>query len=1304
MLVGTLGAQVPGPQSSHSKNKSWFTNKAIGIISSEITERTGLHTKIEHGSMNINDRTITLQQVELGEGLIVIPKAYIKLNILKFLQGRVGIESILIDSPVLNMSKQKRSEIKWNNQVSPARSRVIPKIIVKKGILNALDESLILGKGIYRFEALLFSSDNGYINFTCDSKFMVKNHNQSTESVIGLIGELSPVNNLTTRIKFSTPIGNGNGDGQINLNTGETKYSLYSNNDLFSKLESLIFSSIPLYQFSTSKTSIKVNRKSKDSDWIFYLNSQISASSLKSNIDVRIFTHIPNNSKKKVLKLDYADASVDSGFLKLTKMNGNEFIAQVDRFPIHIFDRIPLLSVLSDTQINGKGRIKLNPLSIFKRLEYYDLKGDFSDKTKNLGAFGFDSLNGRFRLKYLSFNKQGFAFETTKDMSSSGLNTPFVLTSDLEYLLRSPYRLDKVSPIIKGKVRVVGSVSLQNGVTTIDGNVLGENLYINTFHLSTLSGKIFLSPEYLIVKDLQSQGLNIISGAFMYPIKNPKNKITGHLDFSQSDFRQLMTLWDFDTILDSNLTGRVNFEGKSNQIIIKSSLIMDNPRLLNIDFPTISFALQYDQISERLNISDLKSIYLNERALPSSMPDSVGLRGQATFDFKKDTLLIKIYGDFRPTLSNREDVLSGLIDVDIQGLLRTPFGYINPPMGRVRISPYPNSEKKISFTYDFNGTSLLVDLEDGSKSNFLRITANGDKSYSNGLFKFKLINDDYLKYLIGNDNVHSILGSSLIQVEGKFTSTTSNIDYSVEKMDIKGVFDDFGIDRSRYFYLTGTKDSIKLNLTLTDLLKPLNIRPTSINLQGLLPLNINDQLDIKISGQSSIDKLSSVLNRLLFKKYDASTKRLELYGYSNYELKASGRITAPQLNGSINLQDGSIIYEKVRLLDRLNGRFNLYDQNIGINPNEPIVGIFYGAPIKIQGDAKWSPSRIEQISIISEAQDIKFQNFPGWEGLRLRANTLLKFDLSESIKQLSGKLDIKELSYLSDQKLFEILSLGPGNEGSILRNNNRILDDIRLDIDISSNSIWQYNSDFIKAEFKPRGMIKASGILMRPNFEGQLLLIPGGRFTNTFPAGDLILEKGSIQMMEDVGDPFLDLNGSLLIPGYKLNIGLIGKLSNLEILVNSTPSLKRNEIFTLLLDPEYATNLYSSNISYATNSGYQTISDNAYRNSGSALFTSFILSNLQTRLRKSLGLDRVFINIRTGASGRLESSYQVGINLGDTAFPLVLSQNQIGDLRINAMKLQWTFPFGLANLGISQTAGYSIYPSGEIRFNWSSRK
>lgn len=57
---------------------------------------------------------------------------------------------------------------------------------------------------------------------------------------ISLVGELSPNNYLTTRISFTTPVMSGNGDGQIQLDTGETRYSLYSSSNIF-------LNSIPFY-------------------------------------------------------------------------------------------------------------------------------------------------------------------------------------------------------------------------------------------------------------------------------------------------------------------------------------------------------------------------------------------------------------------------------------------------------------------------------------------------------------------------------------------------------------------------------------------------------------------------------------------------------------------------------------------------------------------------------------------------------------------------------------------------------------------------------------------------------------------------------------------------------------------------------------------------------------------------------------------------------------------------------------------------------------------------------------------------
>ena len=258
LLVNLLGARTLSFEEDKSVQESWLTTKVISLVSTEIEKRTGLNTRVSNGSVQFINRTITLHQVELGDGLISVPKVNIKLALMDFFKGGIGIESISLESPIVNLSKKTRSKIRWTTQAPAEKFFVIPKIIIKSGTANVLDQSLLLGKGLYRFEALLFQGKDGYINFTGESRFTFKKKKIVEPASMSLVGELSPNNYLTTRISFTTPVISGNGDGQIQLDTGETRYSLYSSSNIFSKSDTFL-SFMKGSNIDSSKTTIKVN-------------------------------------------------------------------------------------------------------------------------------------------------------------------------------------------------------------------------------------------------------------------------------------------------------------------------------------------------------------------------------------------------------------------------------------------------------------------------------------------------------------------------------------------------------------------------------------------------------------------------------------------------------------------------------------------------------------------------------------------------------------------------------------------------------------------------------------------------------------------------------------------------------------------------------------------------------------------------------------------------------------------------------------------------------------------------------------
>lgn len=87
LLVNLLGARTLSFDVDKSVQESWITTKVISIVSTEIEKRTGLNIQVRNVSVQFINRTITLHQVELGDGLISVPEVNIKLTLMDFLMG-----------------------------------------------------------------------------------------------------------------------------------------------------------------------------------------------------------------------------------------------------------------------------------------------------------------------------------------------------------------------------------------------------------------------------------------------------------------------------------------------------------------------------------------------------------------------------------------------------------------------------------------------------------------------------------------------------------------------------------------------------------------------------------------------------------------------------------------------------------------------------------------------------------------------------------------------------------------------------------------------------------------------------------------------------------------------------------------------------------------------------------------------------------------------------------------------------------------------------------------------------------------
>jgi hypothetical protein len=183
----------------------------------------------------------------------------------------------------------------------------------------------------------------------------------------------------------------------------------------------------------------------------------------------------------------------------------------------------------------------------------------------------------------------------------------------------------------------------------------------------------------------------------------------------------------------------------------------------------------------------------------------------------------------------------------------------------------------------------------------------------------------------------------------------------------------------------------------------------------------------------------------------------------------------------------------------------------------------------------------------------------------------------------------------------------------------------------------------------------------------------------------------------------INLQGSVTsIPGYTVNLDIRGTLSNLAIVPSSTPSLRQDEIVAILINPGNVANVGTAS---ATSGATQGAITSGIASAGSGLISTLAFAPFQEQLRRTLGLDRVNVAVRTTSVGTTETEVTMGksINLFGQRSAFVISHKKSGELNITSGQVEWRFGNFILQLGASKGGGAGINPSGEIRHSWSPK-
>jgi hypothetical protein len=763
-------------------------------------------------------------------------------------------------------------------------------------------------------------------------------------------------------------------------------------------------------------------------------------------------------------------------------------------------------------------------------------------------------------------------------------------------------------------------------------------------------------------------------------------------------------------------SGWVRLWGPYDHLMMMGSAQTESSEVYGIKIPAASSDFSMDLASLRLKLSDLR---VAER------PDLLGrgglapegalaLTGQADMDFRQWNWWVDLTGRLdSQLLALPGPRLQAQVNVHLLGPMTRPFGNLDLPEGRIQLS-----RGRVFFgERSVEGLEGLASLERGHLEGHL-----GMEGLKLPLLDLRVSQDGpdltgHLNLNISRDSAHTdLLARSLTEdlLEDLTLSATAQgrwkngrdlaWDGSLDRLAAQ--FGAFELNQIRPSALRGNAYGASVDIALEGGARNPAAggatQAAQVQLSGTVPFSGTTPMAIRAQGGADLAHVKSILDRVMEVDDYSMLSELQAQGTSRFDLLAHGTLFDPLLDGTMTLDRGQLRLRGYQGVEGLRAQIILKDRTLTVSEDNPMHGTLAHGELKASGAATWRIGGLDTYAFKASLAHFQLRDVP--EGLDLQGSLQATLEGTEDGGLLKGKLTADYLGYQTEVKLSDLILR------SALRDSGGVsgldLDDplerIRLDLDLDLRSPWTFDTNLLKLDGRTEGPFRVLGTLAHPVPKGVMLFQPGGRVTNIFPAGDMVVERGTLTFSESRPlDPMINLQGTVSsIPGYTVNLDIHGTLSNLTIVPSSIPSLRQDEIVAILINPGNAANVGMAGASSGATQGAIT---SGLGSAGVGLLSTLAFAPVQDTLRRALGVDRVNVAVRTSSLGTSETEFTLGksLNLFGQRSAIVFTHTKSGNLSIDSGQVEWRFGNLLLQLGFSKGGGIGLTPSGEIRHTWS---
>jgi hypothetical protein len=746
---------------------------------------------------------------------------------------------------------------------------------------------------------------------------------------------------------------------------------------------------------------------------------------------------------------------------------------------------------------------------------------------------------------------------------------------------------------IKGLANFTGELSGLPDNLKIKGKIQAEKGQISELPFDYLEGKINYQGSKLKLEGLvfKNEGLGLKGNGSIDFAEGKDTETNLVFKVEQADIGYLTKLYNYDFPLSALAQGEISIEGIWPKIIAHGDLGLKDINLVNYraNSGSLIFVLEDNKIrieSMVLNSGKSQLYAQGEINLEEDLPLNLRVNflnqdiSYLISNFVQSDLINRFRGKATGTLEIKGNYtspdlyLSALIE-DVQ-LEKVPLNSIEVKLDKigsvVRINQLKLSQRKGEFV-----AGGWINLDENNKNMDIHLSAdNVDLSQLSNFFGV----EDEINGLVSFD----------AEASGNIDSPDIFFSAKVEK----GRFQDFIFDNLTFeaLYNQGILEVKQFVL---------DKEGHQIKGMGKIPYDFSSMGKEKVAPSLTdipIDFLLTLENTdLSFVSMFFKEDIKQLQGSTNAELKLSGTLNQPILNGNIALNAGLIeFYELPAKISDLNVSLRLEDNLVKIKDMN-----FQIYQFKIYTSGEFALKNLQpqdiNINIWTNKEEILYQDiFQAQADLKAKVAGLFTSPHIEGILTLSqGELNWKDNKDI------------PTDPSELLSKLINLKGDIDLEVKILDDFIVKSKD----LDLKLVGGLKVQGALSAPKLNGELEIKQG---YVAFLDKKFRVSEGKVIFADSTGeDMILDIRAKTEIDDIDVFVSISGILAQPTITLSSSPALTESEIISLLM--------FNKNYVGLTEGEMETILKEEMINLIAQGLSVIFLNQIENQFADSLGLD-----------------------------------------------------------------------------------